>query len=60
MVTSKKMEATLYDKLSFNIICGGSHELPSAHSLQSLIKDGSQAEDEIKRAISNSFSLGLC
>lgn len=60
MVTTKKMEATLYDKLSFNIICGGSHELPSAHSLQSLIKDGSQAEDEIRRAISDSFSLGLC
>lgn len=57
---SKKMEASLYDKLSFNIICGGSHEFPSNHSLQPLIKDGSQAEDKIKRAISDSFSPGLC
>lgn len=39
---------------------GGRHALPSAHLLQSLIKDGSQAEDEIKCAISDSFSLGLC
>ena len=39
---------------------GGSHVLPSAYPLQSLIKDGSQAEDEIKCAISDSFSLGLC
>lgn len=39
---------------------GGSHALPSAHPLQSLIKDGSQAEDEIKCAISDSFSLVLC
>lgn len=37
MVTTKKMEATLYDKLSFNIICGGSHELPLAHSLAVLL-----------------------
>lgn len=39
---------------------GGSRAVPSAHPVQALIKDGSQAEAEIKCATSDSFSLSLC